>query len=180
MERVFDGVYDRGSGTVHGKFADSFCAIRAVNVAQFLEENANGGKIGGGGHDVVGHLAVLHAAIPPNHFFIESKTDGLRDAADNLSRGENGMKHFADFLERDEVFDGNTVGGGVDGDFGDVNGPRESGIGGAAVGFFIPNNVFGLLVLGETAKCSLLRDVSAACGAELFGRIAIGEQARGD
>ena len=110
-------------------------------------------------HDVVGHLAVLHAAIAPNHFFIERKTDALRDAAGDLSRGENGMKHFADFLQRDEIVDGNAVGREVDGDFGDVNGPGESGVGFAAVVFIVPKNAFGLLVLGETAKRSLLRDV---------------------
>ena len=47
-ERVFNGVDNGGRGTVHGKFADSFCAVRAMNVAQFLEEDANGRKIGGG------------------------------------------------------------------------------------------------------------------------------------
>ena len=69
-ESVFDSVDNRRRRAVHRKFADAFCAIGAVNVAEFFKVDANGRKIGGSGHDVVGHLAVLHAPIFPNHFFV--------------------------------------------------------------------------------------------------------------
>ena len=53
---------------------------------------------------------------------------------------EDGMKNFADFLEGDKIVDGGGVRGEIDGDFGDVDGPRESCVSGALILFFVPDD----------------------------------------
>src|SRR6202035_5504369 len=75
FERVFYRIDNGRSGAVHGQLTDSFCAKRPMNVSQFLEENPNGRKVGGSGHNVIRHLAVLHAPILPNHFLIQRVSD---------------------------------------------------------------------------------------------------------
>src|ERR1039458_2209542 len=60
---VFDGVEDGGRGTVHGEFADAFGTARAVDAGSFLEVDVDGWQVGGGGHDVVGHLVIAHQAV---------------------------------------------------------------------------------------------------------------------
>src|ERR1700741_4294594 len=83
-ERIFDGIDDCRSRAVHRQFANSFRAIRSMNVAQLLKVNPNGRQIGGSRNDVIRHLAVLHAALIPNSFFIKRKADSLSYAANNL------------------------------------------------------------------------------------------------
>src|SRR5712692_5456952 len=100
---VLDGVDDRGRGPVHGQFADALGARRAVRVTPLLEVHADAWYVGGGGHDVVRHLVVDHAAFLPVDLFVERAADGVRHAACDLSRGEHGMDHRARFLHGNEI-----------------------------------------------------------------------------
>ena len=108
----------------------------------------SGREVGAGGHDVVGHLVVGHVAVLPDAFFVERVADALCDSALDLAFGEDGVEDFADFLQRVEVGAGGGVGGGVDGDLGDVDGPGVGGVGFAAVFFVVPEDVAGGLVAG--------------------------------
>ncbi len=119
----------------------------------------DGREVGAGGHDVVGHLVVGEMAVLPEAFFVERVADALGDAAFDLSGGEDGMEDFADFLQGVEVGDGCGVGGGVDGDFGDVDGPGVGGIGVAAVGFVVPEDVAGGFVAGADFERAVLCEV---------------------
>src|SRR5579872_188400 len=68
--RVFDGVDDRGLRTVHRQFADSLGAVRTKEIRMLLKKYADGRNVSCGGHDVVGHLPIGHAAIAPHDIFI--------------------------------------------------------------------------------------------------------------
>src|SRR5579863_8205521 len=175
VERVLDGIENCGSGTVHRKFTDSFGAKRAVNVAQFFKIDADGREIGGGRHNIVGHLAILHAAVVPNHFFVKGKANGLRYAADDLSLRENRVKDFSNFLKRNKIIDRHAVSSEVYRNLRDVDGPGKRGIRLATVLFIVPENAFGLFILREAAEFAVLCSVVAAGGAELFGGVGIGE-----
>src|SRR5450631_2092659 len=74
---VGDGIGDRRGGSIQWEFADTFCARRTRAVGNFLEEDADGRNVHGGRHDVVGHLAIHHAAFVPDYIFREGKTDSL-------------------------------------------------------------------------------------------------------
>src|ERR1019366_1727561 len=126
---VLDGVEDCRSGAVHGKFADAFGAAGAVDAGCLLEIDADGREVGGGGHDVVGHLAVAHEAVSVYAFFVESVADALGDAALNLAPGEDGVDDLADLLQGVEVGDLGRVGESINGDLGDVDGPGIGGVG---------------------------------------------------
>ena len=104
-QRVLDGIDNRRSRTIHRKLADSLGAKRAVNVTHFLEKHADGRQVGGSGHDVIRHLAVLHAPILPNHFLVQRISDPLRDAARDLPSRQNRMQHLAHLLQRHEIID---------------------------------------------------------------------------
>ncbi len=69
---------------VHGQFADSFRTIRSVDIPQLFEEHANRRQVARSRHNVIGHLAVLHAPILPNHFLVKAESDSLGNAADDL------------------------------------------------------------------------------------------------
>ena len=143
---MFDGVEDGGGGAVHRELADAFGAAGAVGAGGFFKVDVDGWDVGAGGHDVVGHLVVGEVAVLPDAFFVEGVADGLRDAAFDLSGGEDGVDDAAYFLDGVEVGDLRGVGGGVDGDFGDVGGPGVGGVGVAAVGFVVPEDVGGRFV----------------------------------
>ena len=59
-----------------------------------------------------------------------------------------------------EVGDGGGVGGGVDGDFGDVDGPGVGGVGFAAVGLVVPEDVAGGLVADADFEGAVLGEVA--------------------
>ena len=106
----------------------------------FLQEDVNRRNILCGGHDVVGHLVVGHVAVLQDDFFVERVADALRDAAFDLAAGEYRMKNAADFLHGPELFDFGRIGDGVDGDLRDLHGPREGGIGFAAIFLVVPED----------------------------------------
>src|ERR1700685_748982 len=118
---VLDGVEDGGGGAVHGQLAAAFGSGGTVYARRVFEVDVDGREVGGGGHDVVGHLVVAHEAVDVDAFFVERVADALRDAALDLALGEDGMDDLADFLKRVEVFDLGGVGERVDGDFRDVD-----------------------------------------------------------
>ena len=103
-------------------------------------EDVDGRHIFGGGHDVVGHLVVGHAAVLQDDFFIERVADALRDAAFDLASGKNRMNDAAGFLRGPELFDFGGVGDGVDGDLCDLHGPSEGGISFAAILLVVPED----------------------------------------
>src|SRR6266446_6623264 len=85
-------------------------------------------------------------AVVPEALFVEGVTDALRDAAFDLACGEDGVENLSYFLDGVEVGDAGEVGGGVDGYFGDVDGPGVGGVGFAAVGVVVPEDALGGLV----------------------------------
>ena len=117
-----------------------FGAERAVRVRDLLEEDADGRDIGRGRHDVVGHLAVGHAAVFPDHILVQRIADALRDAAFDLARREHRMDHRADFLHRDEIVDARFKRDGVDADFGHIDRPGESAVGIALIVVVVPED----------------------------------------
>ena len=153
---MFDGVEDGGGGAVHGEFADAFGAAGAVGGGDLFEGDVDGWDVGAGGHDVVGHLVVGEVAVVPEALLVEGVADALGDAAFDLACGEDGVEDFADFLQGVEVGDAGGVGGGVDGDFGDVDGPGVGGIGFAAVGLVVPEDAFGGLVADADFEVAVL------------------------
>ncbi len=145
-----------------------------------FEGDVDGREVGAGGHDVVGHLVVGEVAVAPEALLVESVADALGDAAFDLAGGEDGMEDFADFLERVEVGDGCGVGGGVDGDFGDVDGPGVGGIGFAAVGFVVPEDVAGGFVAGFGLERAVLGEIAEGGTAEVLGSVVGDEMTAGD
>ena len=95
----------------------------------------------------------------PEAFLVEGVADALRDTAFDLAGGEDGVEDFAYFLQGMEVGDARGVGGGVDGDFGDVDGPGVGGVGFAAVGLVVPEDVAGGFVAGFGPQCAVLREI---------------------
>ncbi len=85
-------------------------------------------------------------AVDPEAFLVEGVADALRDAAFDLACGEDGVEDFSYFLHGVKVGDGGGVGGGVDGYFGDVDGPGVSRVGFAAVGLVVPEDALRGLV----------------------------------
>ncbi len=110
----------------------------SARVGNFFEENADRRNVHGRGHDVVGHLAVAHAAFLPDYIFIECEADTLCDAAFDLACGENGIDDLADFLDGDEVFNANLGGARLDGNFGDIDSPGVCAVGIALVAGVVP------------------------------------------
>ena len=129
-----------GGGAVHGELADALCAEGSVDAGDLFEVDVDGGQVHAGGHDVVGHLVVGEAALLVDTFFVEGVADALGDAAFNLAGREDGVEDLADFLQGVEVGDGSGVGGGVDGDLGDVDGPGVGGVGVALVLVVVPED----------------------------------------
>ena len=86
---VFDGVEDGGGGAVHGEFADALGAAGAVDAGDFFEVDVDGREVGAGGHDVVGHLVVHHAAVLSRRIFRRerSRCPGRRRLRSGLWRG---------------------------------------------------------------------------------------------
>ena len=116
----------------------------------------DGGYIGAGGNDVVRHLVVGEMTILPEALLIEGVADALSDAAFNLAGGEYGMDHFAYFLQSVKVGDVCRVGGGIDGDLGDVDGPGVSRVGFAAVGLIVPKDIARRFVAGFGIEFAVL------------------------
>ncbi len=145
----------------------------------FFEVDVDGWEVGAGGHDVVGHLVVGEVAVLPDALFVEGVADALRDAAFDLAGGEDGVEDAADFLEGVEVGDGGGVGGGVDGDFGDVDGPGVGGVGVAAVGVVVPEDVAGGFVADADFEVAELFGVADGGLVEVFGGVGCGERGFG-
>ncbi len=137
-----------GAGPSIGSSPMPFGSECAVGRRDLFEGDVDGREVGAGGHDVVGHLVVGEVTVLPKAFLVECVADALRDAAFDLACGEDGVKDFADLLQGVEVGDACGVGRGVDGDFGDVDGPGVGGVGFAAVGFVVPEDVAGGFVAG--------------------------------
>src|ERR1700730_1558319 len=116
LESVADGINDGWRGTIHRQFANSFRSVYSENIADLLEVNSNRRKISRSRHNIVGHLAILHAAFFPNYFFVQREPNSLRDAANNLSGSEDRMQNFAYFLNGYEGVNHNAVGSKIDGD----------------------------------------------------------------
>ena len=118
-----------------------------------------GGRSRGCRHDVVGHLAILHPPILPNHFFIQGESDALRDATDDLSSCQNRVQHSSYFLKRHEVVHRHVVCCQVDRDLRNVNGPGERGVSFAAIFSLIPENAVRRFVARQAAKFAVLRNI---------------------
>src|SRR5271168_4257706 len=174
---VGDGVGDGGSGAVEGEFADAFGAGGTARVRHFFEKNMDGRNVHGGGHDVVGHLTIDHAAFLPDDIFIKSETDALGDAAFDLSGGEDGIDDFTDFLDGDEIFDADFGGAGIDGNFGDVDGPGIGAVGVALIFRVVPMKIGGMLILGEGLQRAEFLEVLRASSCKIFFGIGVTQKA---
>jgi len=115
---------------------------------------------------VVGEMTVL-----PEAFLVEGIADALGYTAFDLTGGEDGVEDFANFLDGVEVGYLGGIGGGVDGHFGDVDGPGVGGVGFAAVGFVVPGDVSGRFVAGFGFEGAVFGEVEQGCAAEVFGGI---------
>ena len=130
-----------GAGPSIGQLADSLRAECPVNIAHLFEEHSNGRKVGGSWHDVVCHLAVLHAAILPNHFLVQRISDSLGNAACDLPAGQDRMQHLANFLQRHEIVDRHAVGRQINCHFRDVDRPGKGGVRFPAILVVIPEHI---------------------------------------
>src|SRR3984893_12411692 len=146
IERVFDSIDDSRRRTVHGKFADALRTIRPVYVSQLFEEHSNRGQVARSRHDVVGHLAVLHASILPNHFFTEAESDRLGNTADDLALRQNWMQNLTNFLEGHEVVHRYAIRRQINRDLRDVNRPSKRRVGFSSIFLIVPENIAGRLV----------------------------------
>ncbi len=97
-----------------------------------------------------------------------------------LAGGEDWVEDFADLLQGVEVGDACGVGGGVDGDFGDVDGPSVGRVGFAAVVLVVPEDVSRGLIAGFGLECAELGEVVDGGAAEVFGGVIVVEVAAGD
>src|SRR6202050_2299526 len=68
---VLDGVDDRRRCAVQRQLAGSLRSAWSALVAIFLEVNADRRHIHGCRNHVVGHLAVQHSSVAPNHIFVQ-------------------------------------------------------------------------------------------------------------
>src|ERR1700733_949120 len=84
-ESVCDRIHDCRRWAVHREFTDALRAVRSVHVSQLFKEHANVRQVARGGHDVIGHLAILHASILPNYFFVKAESNPLGNSTDDLS-----------------------------------------------------------------------------------------------
>ena len=112
-----------------------------MNVAQFLKKHADGRQIRRCRHDVVCHLAVLHAPVLPNHFLVKREAYRLRNPTRDLSGGKNRMENAANFLQCHEVIHVYTVCRQVHGDFGDIHRPGKCCVCFSSILFIVPENV---------------------------------------
>ena len=87
------------------------------------------------------------------------------------------MEDFTDLLQGVEVGDAGSIRGGVDGDFGDVDGPGVCGIGFATVVLVVPEDVTGGLIAGFGLECSMLGNVLESCAAEVSWSVVVVEVA---
>src|ERR1700676_3158064 len=94
-KRVSHRIDDCRRWTVHRKFADALRSIGSVNISQLFEEDANVRQVVRGWHNVIGHLAVLHASVLPNDFFIKTESDRLGDTTYDLSSCQKRVQNFA-------------------------------------------------------------------------------------
>src|SRR4029077_2237678 len=123
------------------KLANPLSAKRAVNVTHFLEKHTDGRQVGRSWHDVICHLAVLHASILPDHFLVQRISDPLSDTAHDLTSSQNWMKDLAHLLQRYEVIYRYAVGAQVNCNFCDINCPGKCRVCLAAVLFIVPEYV---------------------------------------
>src|ERR1700730_4163453 len=96
--RISNRIENSGRGAVMRQLANPLGAISAMLKWNRLEIDVNRRHVFGGWHDVVGHLVVCHAAVLPDHSFVESIADTLRNAAFNLPTREHRVQHAAHFL----------------------------------------------------------------------------------
>ena len=105
------------------------------------KEHPNGRKVGGSGHDVIRHLAVLHAAILPNDFLVQRVSNSLRDAARDLPAGQDRMQHLANFLQRHKVVDRRAVRRQINRHFRDIDRPGKGRVRFSAIFIIVPEHI---------------------------------------
>ena len=168
-----DGIRNRRRGPVEWQLTNPLGAGRAARVRQFLEENANRRDVHRSRHDVIGDLAVHHAAFLPDHIFAERKTDALRDSAFDLSRRQNWIDDLADFLNGDKVFDANFGRARVHGNLRDINSPGVCAVGVALIFCVVPVKLTRMLIFHQRLQRAKLGAVLAAGLGELGRSVAL-------
>jgi len=108
-------------------------------------------------------------------FFVKRVTDTLRNAAFDLSAGENGIEDAAYFLYGPEVLDFSGVGDGVDGDLRNLDGPGEGGIGFAAIFLIVPEDVGRSLLVAKRNDFAMRGAITLAGREEFFARESFAE-----
>ena len=149
----------------------------AVNVAKLLKKHADRWQIRGSRHDVVGHLIVDHAAILPDHLFIESEADRLRYSAGDLTFGQNRVKNLSDFLQCDEVIYGHSISCQIHTDLCNVDGPGKGRVGFAAIFFIVPVDIARRFIPGIRLQRAVRPDELPTGGAELFRSVVVTQKA---
>src|SRR5436190_8222947 len=138
--------------------------------------HANGWKVGGGGHDVVRHLAIDHPSFVPDNIFVKSKADALCYTTFNLAGSQNRINDAPNLLHGDKVSHACFAGTSVHLHLRDIHGPRIGGIGVASVGLIIPVDSGWRSVYAVAFQRSMLKNVLSACRPEFFGRVALAEE----
>src|SRR6476620_9920331 len=160
--RLRDGVENRGRGTIHRQLAYPLRAGRPVLVRPLLEVHADRRKIHRRGHDVVGHLRIDHAALSPYNLLVECPPYSLRHASFDLPCRQNGVDHFPDLLDRDEVVYARLERPQIDADLRDVHAPRVGPVRVTLIALVVPSLSRGRPILRGRFQRPAARDVSAA------------------
>src|SRR5205814_4143172 len=100
--------------------------------------HANGWKVGGGGHDVVRHLAIDHPSFVPDNIFVKSKADALCYTTFNLAGSQNRINDAPNLLHADKVSHACFAGTSTHLHLRDIHGSCIGGIGAAAGVRIIP------------------------------------------
>jgi hypothetical protein len=115
-----------------------------------------GGRSARSRHDVIRHLAVLHASILPNYFFIKAESDPLRNATDDLSSSPEADAELCQLPGARRNRPPTRHRSSDHRDFRDVNRPGKCRVGFASIFLIVPENVAGRLVTRPGAELAML------------------------
>src|SRR5580704_17481954 len=161
-QRVLNRIENGGRRPVHWKFSDSLRTVGTVDIAQLLKKHPDGWQVAGGWHDVICHLAVLHASFMPNDFLKQGEPDALGDPTHDLSNGKHRVKHSPNFLERDKIVYRNAVSCQVNCDLRNVNRPGICGVSFSPIFLIVPENVGRRLELCPRTELAMSGNVASA------------------
>ncbi len=175
------GPGDGGSRPVDGQFPDALGVEGAVvGKRKFDEFHVDVRGVGGGRDDVVGVLIVLHDSVLDHHVLVQGESDGLGDAALDLTGGQHRIDHPAALDHRDKIRDFGNIFNHVHFHFRHVAGPGIPRVRVPGIGIFVEIDVGRILrfgILNLTLEFPLLLQVLFGTLPELL-RLPVGRQLR--